>query len=86
MPTRLVDHDKMKDLEALDPGELVEVLGLSTESILRAFPGHVFDYVCVEGVEEEDVEIDINEEIRRLFEDEGYSIYHVEDTEEDSSP
>lgn len=80
---RLIDQEKIKDLESLEPGEVVEELGIRTDDILRAFPGHVFDYSCILTVDDPDDQ-GAEEEIEQL-KAQGYSVYYVEDSEEATS-
>lgn len=40
-----IDKEHLKELESFDPDDLVEILGISSEQLLRAFPGHAYDYV-----------------------------------------
>lgn len=74
------------ELEALDPEDLVSVLGLSSEQIIRAFPGHVYDYATVkfdypewalsrDDLDEEHVALETLEDL----ENEGFSILDLED-------
>lgn len=40
----LIVEEARRDLELLEPDEAAIILGLTTEQILTAFPGHVYDY------------------------------------------
>lgn len=69
-----VYKEMIKDLESSDPEDLVGMLGLTPEQILRAFPGHVYDYI------RDNVPIDNEksfEELERLRH-EGISIYETD--------
>lgn len=38
-------REAVLELESSDPDDLVRMLGLSSEQIIRAFPGHAYDYI-----------------------------------------
>jgi len=40
-----INNEMMKELESFEPDELVTILGISSEQIIRAFPGHAYDYI-----------------------------------------
>lgn len=73
-----IDREKIMELEALDPEDLVSVLGLSSEQIIRAFPGHVYDYATVkfdyEDYDEESVALETLEDL----ETSGFSILDLD--------
>lgn len=40
-----INKEHLKELESFDPDDLVGILGISSEQLLRAFPGHAYDYI-----------------------------------------
>lgn len=83
-----INQDAIKELESADPDELVSMLGITSEQLIRAFPGHTFDYIN-ENFSTEDGsllyenESDFYEEMERLVNEE-FSIYRVENPEDET--
>lgn len=78
-----IDRELVLELEASDPEDLVRVLGLSSEQILRAFPGHAYDYIrenFTDGSQEAEDEGDFDgyRELERLLD--GASVFETEDS------
>lgn len=75
-----INKDMVKELESSDPEELVSLLGLTSDQIIRAFPGHAYDYIqdnFYTGTEPLEVDDDREYEAFDLLEhlqDEGYSV------------
>lgn len=68
-----IDKESLKELESMDPDELVDVLGVSSEQIIRAFPGRAYDYIRDSfGYPEDNDGEEAIEMIRRL-QDEGFA-------------
>ena len=69
-----INKDLMKELEAAEPDELVALLGITTDQIIRAFPGHAYDYIRDNfTLETDDTEEEALSELERLR-DEGYTV------------
>ena len=49
---RIIDREWLDKFEAMDPDYVVDVLEITTEELITAFPGKTFDFYC----EEEDLD------------------------------
>lgn len=63
----MVNEQLMRELEEYDADELVDILGLTTEDLLKAFPDHVAAYAV--ALQEVDLEEDDEDNIGVYLDD-----------------